>query len=173
MKKIKLTMVFLCLSIFSLFGFSKNLDEFVNTLDEQEKAVSWLEYSNPKVDSYKAQAIIASVYAHSVSNELDPRLVLAIIKTESNFITSANSKDGSKGLMQVMARVHKDKIKGRNIFDINTSIEVGTIILKDCVVKHNSNLLKALNCYSGGGSQKYYNKVNKNRLELVQSLIVT
>ena len=48
---------------------------------------------------YKYEEIVNK---YSYEYNLDPLLVLAVIKTESNFNTEAESNKGAKGLMQIM-----------------------------------------------------------------------
>jgi soluble lytic murein transglycosylase-like protein len=83
-----------------------------------------------KVNYTQAKQITKWVYLYSVANDLDPNLVFKVIKVESTFRKTARSKKDGKGLMQIVPKWHKDKIKVRNIYDIRTNIEVGTSILR-------------------------------------------
>jgi len=111
--------------------------------------------SNPKVDQKDARAIVMSSLKWASEFNLDPKLLLAIAKVESNYYKYAISKSGAYGIMQVIPVWHKDKIlEARRItgnpevFNIDTNIYLGARVIKDCMDKH-GKLNKALLCYSG------------------------
>ncbi|MDD2879693.1 MAG: lytic transglycosylase domain-containing protein [Rhodoferax sp.] len=134
---------------------------------ERVAAVQWVkENSSPTMSDAKLKKIVSNVWATAHLNDINPLLVMSVIKTESNFKENTKSFYGAKGLMQVVPRFHRDKLKGRNPYDAHTSIEVGTQILKDCWDKSRRNLKAALQCYSGGGGKKYYKKVVTNHAAL-------
>lgn len=136
------------------------LDKMIFSLQEQSSLIEWVKNNAQiKLKDSDAIKIIREAYAQGYSSNINPHLILAVIKTESGFRYKARSIEGATGLMQVIPKWHKDKIKNRNPTDMKVSIEVGTKILSDCLIKYNGNNLKALNCYSGGGGKKYFNKV--------------
>ena len=59
------------------------------------------------------------------------------------------------------AKMASEKINKRNLFNEQVSIEVGTLILKDCLVASKNNEAKAMSCYNGAKNRVYYNKVKK------------
>lgn len=132
---------------------------FVNSFDEQQVMAQWVVDNGPEdMTLGKAQSIVKNVYAHAYSNNINPQLLLAMIKQESNFNKFAKSKAGAKGLMQVIPRWHRDKLKGRNPYSESVSIEVGSIIFRDCLDKFSNNSRRAFSCYSGG-AKDYMRKV--------------
>lgn len=67
----------------------------------------------------------ATLYAHrDFPRKHD---ILAVIAVESRFNPNAIS-GGSKGVMQVLVKTHRDKISGK--FDLKEQIRVGTLILR-------------------------------------------
>lgn len=127
-----------------------------NTCIAQQCSSSiWLiKASNNKLSPSQAARVIRAVGKQKVK----PALLYAIMHTESTFNPKAVSSHHAKGIMQVMPSVHKDKLKGRDPFDIETSIDVGSKILTDCMNKNNGDLPPSLVCYSGG-SKSYPRKV--------------
>jgi len=147
------------------------LDKFIETVYEQEKASQWVENTTKgKVPLKEAIGIVSDAYAYSISKNINPRVVLAVMWVESGFRSNAKSGYGAKGIMQVVPRYHKDKLAGRNPFLNEVSTDVGTTVLRDCLNKFKQNLYKGLYCYSGG-SKTYYSKVVNQQLMLSQSLI--
>jgi soluble lytic murein transglycosylase-like protein len=119
-------------------------------------ASKWIqEHTRGKVHASTAKNIVSQVFQEARKRDIDPFLLLSLIKAESTFNPKASNSHGAKGLTQVVPRWHRDKIKGRNIYDIKTNIEVGAAVLDDCLVKHKNVISKALKCYSGGASPKY------------------
>ena len=124
---------------------------------EQEAVVDWIiDSASPKLGQEQARKIVRYTYAQAQLLNIDPMAFLSLMRLESRFNPKAQSNHGAKGLMQVRASVHQDKLKGRSPYDIQTSIDVGGRILSDCLERHDHNLVKALNCYSGGGGRAYH-----------------
>lgn len=163
--------VCLVLSMWVSVVNADSLDRYILSLKEQDKAAVWVyEVTDEKVKQEKARVIVSDSYAHGISKGINPEIILAMMKVESNFKSNARSIVGAVGLMQVWPKWHKDKLKGRNASLDKVSTEVGTSVLKDCLDKHKQNMYKSLNCYSGGGGQKYYKKVMKYNLDLKLSM---
>ena len=92
------------------------------------------------------------------SNEygVDPKVVLAIMRIESNFKTDATSKVNAKGLMQVLPDTAKHVAKLLNIdvnsIDLNdaeTNIKIGTYYIK-YLMQNFSNMDTVYAAYNGG-----------------------
>jgi soluble lytic murein transglycosylase-like protein len=86
---------------------------------------------------------------------LDPLLLLSVIAIESGFNPYAESGVGAQGLMQVMSKVHSDKLQyfgGQSAaLDPFANIKVGALVLKDCIARGGS-LPGGLRLYNGATS---------------------
>lgn len=95
-------------------------------------------------------AVIRAYYKHDV----DPRLILSVIKTESNYKPSAVSSAGAVGLMQVMESTayllqRENMISDDfNLYNIQDNVDIGTAILKYELSKF--PLVEALAAYNCG-----------------------
>lgn len=117
--------------------------------------ITYVVESNPKVKERDARAIVFSALKWAWEFNLDPKLLLAIAKVESNYYKYAISSSGAYGLMQVIPVWHKDKIlEARKVtgnpelFNIDTNMYLGARVYQECFKKH-GNTSKALLCYSG------------------------
>jgi soluble lytic murein transglycosylase-like protein len=81
--------------------------------------------------------------------DVDPSLVKAIIKVESNYNPNAVSPKGAKGLMQLMPAT-ADRFKAKDIFDVHENIEAGIKYLKFLFDKYNDRLDLVLAAYNAG-----------------------
>lgn len=99
---------------------------------------------------------IEEIQKYSNEYGVDPRVVLAIMRVESNFKSDATSKVNAKGLMQVLPDTAKHVAKLLNIdansIDLNdpeTNIKIGTYYIK-YLMKNFSNMDTVYAAYNGG-----------------------
>lgn len=89
-------------------------------------------------------------------NNLDPYLIMSIIKTESGFKKYATSKKEAKGLMQIMdstASEIKSNINdnfSEDLYDENVNIALGCKYFSNLVNKYNGNYYLAICAYNAG-----------------------
>lgn len=129
-------------------------------------ATDWIINLGTKAHINDIKNIVEAAFKYGAKHNIDPLLVLSLIGVESTFNKSAKNKSKASGLMQVIPKYHKDKIKSRNIFAVNVNIEVGTKVLRDCLDRNSQVLNKALKCYSGGASNRYNKKVRNNHIKM-------
>lgn len=106
-----------------------------------------------RVSGLVTGALIILAYENGKAKDLDPLLILAIIAIESSYNPFAESSVGAQGLMQVMTRVHQDKLEAYTegnlaVFSPVANIRAGTQILYDCKRRRGS-ITGALACYVG------------------------
>ncbi|MDY7233241.1 lytic transglycosylase domain-containing protein [Hyalangium rubrum] len=101
--------------------------------------------------------VAVAIVREAQRNNVDPMLVIALIRCESSFNNYAVSHVGAMGLMQVMPATGKylaDKAgfrlgRSTNLFDAETNIELGTAYLADLINRFGS-VDKALVAYNAG-----------------------
>lgn len=137
MKKILMIFLSLILSIHSLSN------------DEVYK------YINKEVTGQEeAEYIYKDVVRFSEKYSVDPKLVVSVIKVESNFDFESTSSKGAIGLMQVMPFHFKESEVGINISD---NLNVGIRELARCLIKNGGDIALALAMYNAGeGSLSKY-----------------
>lgn len=97
------------------------------------------------------------VIQNAEKNGLDPLLVFAIIKAESNFKPGDTSNSGAIGLMQLLPEtaieeaetIGEEVIVKQELYDPETNIKIGTSYYAKLLKKYNNELV-ALAAYNAG-----------------------
>lgn len=110
------------------------------------------------------------VKKYSDKYDVDPYLIAAVMKQESQFNPRAKSHAGAMGLMQLMPDTYRQVrdrygIKARNIYDVETNIHVGTAYLAELFKGLGEDVEKVLAWYNGGYPQykSYPNSVKETK----------
>ncbi len=90
--------------------------------------------------------------------DVDPALVLAIIRTESNFDPNATSEVGARGLMQLMndaflwvqTQINDDSVTYDDMYDPQQNIRYGTCLLSMLLSEFGGNENNAIMAYHAG-----------------------
>lgn len=117
----------------------------------------------PKVDPVVADTIAASIYKYSRKYGIPPELIVNVAMRESSFRLILESNKKARGLMQVMASAHPEKLEklsvnNDNIFHIDNNIHLGTMILAEYYESRNS-IYSALEAYVGAELKNYINDI--------------
>jgi len=108
----------------------------------------------PFISNKVSDSLLALIIFKSIEAQVDPALILSIVKAESNFNPLAVSEKGAIGLMQINPIWCKTfKVKREDLFDPETNLEIGCKILK---INLNSvdTLENALALYNWGRTRR-------------------
>jgi hypothetical protein len=110
--------------------------------------------SRPRVPSTTSPARIPSAYVDIINSAcyrhgIDPSLVHAIVKVESDFDPYAMSRKGAMGLMQLMPQTAAD-MNIKNSFNPVENIDGGVKYLRYLIDRYEGNLSLALAAYNSG-----------------------
>jgi soluble lytic murein transglycosylase len=90
-------------------------------------------------------------------NQLDPYLVAALVRQESLFNPQARSISDARGLMQLLpttagryAVAAGVTLSTVNLYDPQTSVQLGTVYLRDLMAMFAGNIFKVVAAYNAG-----------------------
>ncbi len=115
---------------------------------EQEEVVSPMPPA-PAPVSAPTNTLDEVVNAASSHNNIDPDLILSVIRAESGFNASAVSRKGARGLMQLMPETAA-QLGVQNALDPATNVEGGTRYLGQLLLRYHNDLSLALAAYNAG-----------------------
>lgn len=135
------------LTVFLLFGI--HTESSANT-------VEWIQDVCEDCSASYAKIIMHSVHAAAMEYDVDPNLILKVIKVESKFNSKAKGSSGSIGLMQIIPKYHKKKIHGRDLTKPEVNIDVGVSFLAEKLEDCDGNARCALMKYNASYRKRQY-----------------
>ena len=98
------------------------------------------------------------IFYYAQLNQVDPYLIAAVIKTESNFNNKAVSAKGALGLMQLMPdtaawianQMGKKDFKTQDLYNQETNIALGSWYLANLLKEFKGDTILVLASYNGG-----------------------
>lgn len=109
---------------------------------------------DPEILSGDVQPIIGYINKYALEYQIDPHLIFAIIKTESNFNPKARSSSGARGLMQIMPLVWRKYCNPEwpedSIYDPELNIQVGVRYFRSLLDRYHGRIDLALEAYNAG-----------------------
>jgi soluble lytic murein transglycosylase len=133
----------------------------------KSKIVDFLKSKRVKATDERLKTIADTVYEEALECDVDYRLILAVMKVESNFRNEAVSKMGARGLLQIMPSLAKHlskdtgiAVKGtKSLHEPEKNIKLGVNHISGLIEKF-ENLNTALHAYNVG-SHRIRNKASK------------
>lgn len=167
---LRCTIAILAVAFASLFAPFAHASESA----DQRVITQWVaNNSHASVDDKQASRIVRAAYKAASERGIDPLLLLAVMKPESNFQAKArNPRSNASCLMQIIPRWHRDKIGDRRIMNIETCVDVGAAIIAEYLSLSGGKLQKAIARYSGGAGKSYHAKIAQAYREMKAALVL-
>lgn len=173
MKGVVAVSVFIILSLVVTLPVSKAAGE---DNDRKEliisKMLKYLKEKKANASEEKLRIIAGSVYEESQRYDIDYRLVLAVMKVESNFRHNAISRKGARGLLQIKPSLARYISKTSDIpvknskclYEPEKNIKIGVNYLSRLIERF-ENIYTALHAYNvGPGKVKRSTSGNEDKM---------
>jgi soluble lytic murein transglycosylase-like protein len=143
-------------------------------LEREQRTVAEYIAKRYRIADAAAGHFVAVAYRAADQHRLDALLILAVMAIESRYNPVAESVMGAKGLMQVIAKYHPEKLSDHGgeqaLLEPEVNIQVGAQILRE-YYRRFGDLETALQQYAGAldePTSQYANKVLAEKARLDQ-----
>ena len=135
----------------------------VSKLEDRDTPFEQAQYNSLKQQPAYWQALYPLPFAEpiqtwSTKRQLNPLLVTALIRQESQFMPHLRSKAGAVGLMQVMPEMANAgakhlHLRSYDLYSPNDNVNLGTWLLDSTSQQYKNNSLLAVASYNAGGGR--------------------
>jgi soluble lytic murein transglycosylase len=158
------TIIFFLITVSTAFSFSGIVidEDDTNKAIIVSKTAQYLKGKKISTTDEKLKAIANSVYEESQKYSIDYRLILAVMKVESNFKNEAISRKGARGLLQIKPSLAKyiardtglgaEEVTSLSLHEPEKNIKIGVNYLSKLIDMF-ENLTSALHAYNVGPSK--------------------